>query len=107
MPKLRKFFNASNRRESLLPYLLVAPALVVLLALSIYPLLYSITISLQQETATGVVWSLTHFKRLATDDFFRAAMVHTLVYAAVALTFEFLFGLALALLLNQQIRGRG
>ena len=91
----------------MLPYLLVAPALVVLLALSIYPLLYSITISLQQETPTGVVWTLGHFKRLVSDGFFRTAMVHTFVYAVVALTCEFLLGLGLALLLNQQIRGRG
>jgi multiple sugar transport system permease protein len=107
MPRSRRFFNAPNRRELLLPYLLVAPALAVLLALSIYPLLYSIAISLQQETASGVVWTLSNFKRLASDNFFRAAMVHTFIYAAAALTFEFLFGLGLALLLNQQIRGRG
>ena len=91
----------------MLPYLLVAPALAVLLALSIYPLLYSITISLQQETAAGVVWTLNHFRRLASDNFFRAAMMHTFVYAAAALTGEFLLGLGLALLLNEQIRGRG
>ena len=107
MPRSRRFFNAPNRRELLLPYLLVAPALAVLLALSIYPLLYSITISLQQETASGIVWTLAHFKRLVTDNFFRTAMVHTLVYAVAALTCEFLIGLGLALLLNQQIRGRG
>ena len=34
-------------------------------------------------------------------------MVHTFVYAAAALTCEFLLGLGLALLLNNQIRGRG
>lgn len=107
MPRSRRFFNAPNRRELLLPYLLVAPALAVLLALSIYPLLYSITISLQQETASGIVWTLAHFKRLLTDNFFRTAMAHTLVYAVAALTCEFLIGLGLALLLNQQIRGRG
>lgn len=107
MPRSRRFFNAPNRRELLLPYLLVAPALAVLLALSIYPLLYSITISLQQETASGIVWTLAHFKRLLTDNFFRTAMVHTFVYAVAALTCEFLIGLGLALLLNQQIRGRG
>jgi multiple sugar transport system permease protein len=107
MPRSRRFFNAPNRRELLLPYLLVAPALAVLLALSIYPLLYSITISLQQETAAGVVWTLAHFKRLVTDNFFRTAMVHTFVYAVAALTCEFVIGLGLALLLNQQIRGRG
>ena len=107
MPRSRRFFNALNRRELLLPYLLVTPALAVLLALSIYPLLYSITISLQQETAAGVVWTLAHFKRLVTDNFFLTAMAHTFVYAIAALTCEFVIGLALALLLNQQIRGRG
>ena len=107
MPRSKRFSSALNRRELLLPYLLVAPALAVLLALSIYPLLYSITVSLQQETASGIVWTLTHFKRLATDNFFRTAMVHTVIYAVAALTCEFLLGLGLALLLNQQIRGRG
>jgi multiple sugar transport system permease protein len=78
----------------------------VLLALSIYPLIYSITISLQHETASGVAWSLGHFKRLASDSFFRTAMVHTFVYAVMALSCEFVLGLGLALLLNQRIRGR-
>lgn len=107
MPRSRRFFNALNSRELLLPYVLVAPALAVLLALSIYPLIYSVTISLQQETASGIVWTLAHFRRLATDNFFRTAMVHTFVYAIAALACEFVLGLALALLLNQQMRGRG
>jgi multiple sugar transport system permease protein len=107
MPRSKRFSSALNRRELLLPYLLIAPAIAVLLALSIYPLIYSITVSLQQETASGVVWTLSHFKRLATDNFFRTAMAHTFVYAFAALTCEFLLGLGLALLLNQQIRGRG
>ena len=107
MPRSRRLFSAGDRRELLLPYLLVAPALAVLLALSIYPLLYSIAVSLQQETTSGIVWTLAHFKRLATDNFFLTAMVHTFVYAIAALTCEFVLGLALALLLNGQIRGRG
>jgi multiple sugar transport system permease protein len=106
MLRSRRFFNAPSKRELLLPFFLVAPALVVLLTLSIYPLIYSITISLQQQTASGVVWSLVHFKRLASDGFFQTALVHTVVYATAALTCEFLLGLGLALLLNQQIRGR-
>lgn len=107
MLRSRRFFNARNKRELLLPFFLVAPALVVLLTLSIYPLLYSITVSLQQQTASGAVWSLVHFKRLASDGFFQTALVHTLIYAVVALICEFLLGLGLALLLNQQIRARG
>ncbi len=107
MLRSRRFFNAPNKRERLLPYFLVAPALVVLLTLSIYPLLYSITISLQQQTSSGAVWSLVHFKRLASDGFFQTALVHTVIYALAALICEFLLGLGLALLLNQWMRGRG
>jgi multiple sugar transport system permease protein len=107
MPKSRRFFSAQNRRELLLPAVFIAPALAVLLSLSIYPLIYSITISLQTETAAGVVWGVQNFARLFSDNFFWTAMAHTFVYALAALTSEFLLGLGLALLLNAQIRGRG
>lgn len=106
MPRSRRFFNAQNKRELLLPALFLAPALAVLLALSIYPLIYSVTISLQQETAAGITWGVGNFARLFSDNFFWTAMGHTFVYAAAALTCEFLLGLGLALLLNNQIRGR-
>jgi multiple sugar transport system permease protein len=107
MPKSRRFFSAHSKREWLLPALFLAPALAVLLSLSIYPLIYSITISLQQETSLGVVWSIGNFTRLLSDNFFLTAMGHTSVYAVAALVCEFLLGLSLALLLNKQIRGRG
>jgi multiple sugar transport system permease protein len=110
MPKSRRYFSAPNKsrkRELLLPVLFIAPALAVLLLLSIYPLIYSVIISLQQETASGARWSLRNFARLATDGFFLSAMAHTFVYAIGALTCEFLLGLGLALLLHNQIRGRG
>ena len=107
MPKSPRFSSAQNKRAYILPFLLLAPALAVLLSLSIYPLIYSITISLQRETSAGVVWGLGNFSRLLSDSFFLSAMAHTLVYAFGALTCEFLIGLGLALLLDQQIRGRG
>jgi multiple sugar transport system permease protein len=106
MPKLKRSFSAHNSRDLLFALLLITPALVVLLSLSIYPLIYSITISLQTETAAGLKWGVSNFTRLISDAFFLTAMAHTFIYAAVALVFEFLIGLSLALLLNSQIRGR-
>lgn len=88
--------------ERALPYLLIAPTVAVLAALSIYPLVYSVRVSLQSDSG----WTLSHFARLVSDDFFRSALAHTLVYAVIALTFEFLLGLALAVLLNREMRGR-
>src|SRR5207237_4757996 len=86
-----------------LAWLLLAPTIAVLLALTIYPLFYSIKISFQTEAGTA---TLANFTRLLTDRFFLSALAHTLVYAAIALTIEFLVGLGLALLLDSQIRAR-
>src|SRR5690242_3466799 len=102
MSKSSRFFSARGSRPLLLPYFLIAPAVAVLLALSIYPLLYSIVVSL----SVGDAWSLGNFTRLVSDNFFLTAMAHTFVYAAAALACEFLLGLGLALLLDKQIRGR-
>jgi multiple sugar transport system permease protein len=106
MPKLKRSFSAHNSRDLLFALLLITPALVVLISLSIYPLIYSITISLQTQTADGIRWGVSNFTRLISDSFFLTAMAHTFIYAAAALVFEFLIGLSLALLLNSQIRGR-
>jgi len=90
-----------------LAYLLVTPAVFVLLALSIYPLIHSVSLSLQVNSGGAVNWSLANFTRLLSDQFFLAALGHTLVYAVSALSLEFFIGLGLAVLLNRQIRGRG
>ena len=89
-----------------MPYLLIAPTIAVLVALSIYPLFYAIKVSFQTGTGDAVRWSVTNFARLASDGFFLSALAHTFIYAAVALTFEFLLGLGLAVLLDRPLRGR-
>jgi multiple sugar transport system permease protein len=78
----------------------------VLLALSIYPLIYSIKVSFQTGAGQAARWSMSNFVRLASDGFFFSALGHTFVYAAVALTIEFIFGLGLAVLVDQPMRGR-
>jgi multiple sugar transport system permease protein len=96
----------SHKGERALPFLLIAPTVCVLVALSIYPLVYAVKVSLQTDSGGGTRWTLRNFSRLATDDFFLSALAHTLSYAVIALTFEFLLGLGLAVLLNRQMRGR-
>lgn len=90
-------------RDRLFPFLLLAPTITVLLALSIYPLIYSVGVSLHD--ASGNL-ALTNFTRLVGDQFFLSALAHTFVYAVIALTFEFAIGLGLALLLDSQVRAR-
>ena len=107
MIREKKRNSLSRRgRETPLPYLLIAPTVAVLVALSIYPLIYSIRISLQTGSGEAARWSLSNFARLASDKFFLEALAHTFIYAVVALTFEFLLGLGLAIMLDRPLRGR-
>src|SRR6185503_19872031 len=68
--------------------------------------IYAVKISLQTGSGDAVRWSVANFARLASDGFFLSALAHTFIYAAVALTFEFLLGLGLAVLLDRPLRGR-
>jgi len=87
-------------------YLLVSPTIAVLVALSIYPLIHAVAVSLKVRSGGVSGWSLGNFSRLFSDQFFLAALGHTLLYATSALTLEFLLGLGLAVLMNNQLRGR-
>lgn len=107
MPRSKRLFSEAGKRDLRLAALLLTPALAVLVGLSIYPLVYSIAISLQIQTSAGMTWGAGNFIRLGSDGFFLTALIHTFVFAAAALVVEFTLGLGLALLLNQQIRGRG
>jgi multiple sugar transport system permease protein len=96
----------SIKRERAFPFLLIAPAMSVLVALSIYPLIYTIKVGFQKGTGEEARWTIENFIRLFTDSFFHDALLHTLIYSITALTLEFLFGLGLALLVDRPLRGR-
>lgn len=86
--------------------LLIAPTVAVLLALSIYPLIYLLKVAFQSGPTQTPHWSLANFVRLAGDGFFLSALLHTFVYAVAALTCELLLGLGLAVLVDAPLRGR-
>jgi multiple sugar transport system permease protein len=90
-----------GHRHAALPW--VAPAIVVLLALSIYPLIYAVKVSL---TSSSGAWTLQNFARLFEDRLFGVAVLQTIVFTGAALVVEFLLGLALALLIDSLARGR-
>ena len=80
----------------------VTPTVVLLLALTIYPLVYSVKVSLTGPAG----FSLANYTRLVQDQLFLQALAQTLLYTVVALAIEFVLGLALALLIDSLGRGR-
>jgi multiple sugar transport system permease protein len=77
--------------------------MVVLIALSVYPMFYAVKVSL---TSPSGAWTLSNFTRLLQDRLFGVALVQTVVFTGAALAVEFLLGLALALLIDSLTRGK-
>jgi multiple sugar transport system permease protein len=81
----------------------VLPAVLVLLALSVYPLIFAVRVSL---TSSSGAFTLGNFARLFEDRLFAVAAGQTVIFTAVALAVEFALGLRLALLVESLARGK-
>ena len=93
-------------------YLFLAPALIYLIAFSVYPLLYSVNVSLRQfilsKPYLGMPWvGLDNFWRVLSDSHFHYSLLATLYFTGAAVTIELLLGLGIALLLNRHVLGIG
>lgn len=91
--------------------LFLTPAVVILLFLSIFPLIFSLGISFtdaQMSRAEGVptVLTLDNYARLFRDERLWFTVRNTLVYVVGGVALQYVLGFGLALLLNQEIKGR-
>lgn len=85
------------------PYLLVAPPVLLIASLVIYPLLYNIGLSVHHYR-TGEFVGLYYFAQALADPQFLASLHATAIFVASALVVEVLLGLGLALLIHRTIR---
>lgn len=88
---------------------LVAPSILVLLLVGVFPLVYLIVVSFQNITMTEVDTSfqgLLNYRLLFSDERLWQSLLHTAVFMAVALPIELLLGLAMAQLFIDRMPGR-
>jgi multiple sugar transport system permease protein len=100
--------RAGDRR---LAFYLVAPAAVVMLAVTGYPIAYALWLSFQRNNLatpneTAFV-GLGNYETILTDRYWWTALTVTLAITAVSVTIEFVLGLALALVMHRTLLGRG
>ncbi len=90
-------------------YLLVAPSIAVLLLIGLFPLVYLLVVSFQgltmTETDTGFV-GLRNYAMLFRDARLWQALLHTVIFTAIALPIELILGLLLAQLFLDELPGR-
>jgi ABC-type sugar transport system permease subunit len=101
-----------TRRDRVLAFWLIAPTAVLLVTIIGYPVLRAMWRSLYSDSITGesrFVWLENYITALVgsgSADFW-AAFRFTVFFAAVTLLLEVLLGLAIALIMNRALRGRG
>jgi multiple sugar transport system permease protein len=79
---------------------LLAPALLFIGALTVYPLFYSLWASFTNLRLTSPVWNYVGFETywsVISNDIFRHSLLVTVVFLLVAVSLEFVAGFALAL----------
>jgi multiple sugar transport system permease protein len=97
--KLKRFY----------PYLLLAPTLIILLGVTLYPFIYSVRLSFFSVPFGRIRYfaGLENYAELLHDPFFWNGIKNTGIIGGSALTLEFFIGFTLALLLSRKIKLRG
>jgi multiple sugar transport system permease protein len=94
-----------------LGYLLVLPTIAILLAITLFPFASNVWNSFHHvnllEPGARPFVGLENYGQLASDPAFRATFLRTTVYTVVSVAIELTVGLALALVIHREFRGRG
>lgn len=91
-----------------LKWLMTLPTVIILFALTFYPMLRAIEMSMKRFLPTGTIYvGAENFVNLLSDSTFHHSLWVTGKFIALAVGLEFIVGFAVALLLNKKLKFRG
>jgi multiple sugar transport system permease protein len=107
-PRARSRNRLSEQR---LAFVLVAPAAILMLTVTAYPICYAVWLSLQRNNLatpndTAFI-GLGNYQTILTDRYWWTALAVTLGITVVSVSIEFVLGLALALVMHRTLVGKG
>lgn len=98
-------------RQARLAWLLLLPALAVVVFVALYPLVQTVWLSFTDARLGSLTPAkfigLKNYRFLFEDTQFRHSIVVTVEFTVVTMVFEFLLGLLIALVVNSNFKGRG
>ena len=100
-----------QRKKNIWPYLLLAPALLIVLTVVFIPAVNAVLMSfknydLRRPSSMGFI-GLKNYMAVLADPLFWRSLWKTIVWVGLGVGFQFVFGFILALLLNKKFMGRG
>lgn len=109
VPQIAKPTTGGKAYRSSAKYVFLVPAIVYLLILGVFPLLFSLRLVFGAWNAgqKDVTWvGLANIQRLLVDERFWDSLLRTLIFVAVAAGLELIIGCAVALALQNVTRGK-
>src|SRR5215469_2425145 len=102
----------NRKRMARLGWAFSAPALIIIGAVTIFPIIYSVAMSLSNVTVTGNGFSLngftwSNYSLVVQSPKWHYALGFTLVYTFITVLVELVFGTMIALVLQRLTAGRG
>ncbi|MDF0530354.1 ABC transporter permease subunit [Tsukamurella sp. 8F] len=103
--------SEGKRAERKLGLLLIAPAAIVMLLVTAYPIVYAFWLSLHKSSLAypgrdELVW-FSNYSTVLTDGYWWTAFGVTMFITVVSVVIEFVLGLAIALVMHRSLVGRG
>lgn len=100
-----------RKKINIWPYLLIAPALIIMLGVVFVPAVKAIFMSFQnydlrRPSEIGFI-GLQNYREIFGDQVFWLSLFKTVLWVIFGVGFQFIFGFLLALLLNRKFKGRG
>jgi len=106
----KKIWRTRQSRETLAGYTFMAPTIAIAGVFLVLPIIYAVILAFYKVQLLGEVsYQFTgakNFIRIANDDRVWTALKNTAQYVAIVVPIQTLLALALALVLNAQIKGR-
>ncbi|NEQ73794.1 MAG: sugar ABC transporter permease [Okeania sp. SIO2C9] len=103
--------NTIEKREKLTGWLLILPAILILLFVFVYPIGRAFWLSLFTEnlgTELKPIFScLTNYSRMLNDGRFWQSLWNTTIFTTISIFLELILGMSIALILDKSFRGRG
>jgi len=104
--------DVNRKRMARLGWTFTAPALIFVGAVTIFPIVYSVVISLSAATVSGNGIALNHFTTsnysiVLQNSTWHYALGFTIIYTLITVLVELAFGTLIALVLERMVAGRG
>jgi len=107
----RSVLTGDRQAQRRLAYLLIAPAVFLMLAVTAYPIGYAVWLSLHRYNLASpgdtAFIGFANYQTILSDKYWWTAFFITLVITVISVAIEFVLGLALALVMHRTVFGKG